>query len=196
MKLNTFSFLLLFTAYNTFCFGQYKIKKDTLLQVIFCGADGADMEHPRKIANLKFGFKNVYVDSLCCPGCKEHIMGSSNLVQVYNDSIFKIIAKKYGPNWKVNYGNELNKLAEIQKNIEKLLISLKSIPRLPKTFSEDLENRKFLIWVDETKDKNKFNVSVLSWLKKVQPHWNIIYKLLVDADKNEVKVISKKITPI
>lgn len=196
MILKNISFLLFSTACTTFCFGQHSIKKDTLLQVIGCGPDGANIEHPRKVASLKFGFKYIYVDSLCCPGCKDKVYGHSKLLKPYNDSIFKIIAGIHGLEWEVNYGKELNRLTKVEKDMQEFLIARKLIRGLPKTFAEDLEDRKFQIWVDETEEKNKFNVSVLSWLKNVKPHWNIVYDLLVDTNEKSIKVLSKKTRPL
>ena len=188
--------LLHFLLYPFVLFGQNNAPRDTLFQVVGCGPDGANVEHPRKVASHKFGFKYIVIDSLCCPGCKDKIYGHSKDLGKYNDSVYKLISEKYGSDWVTNYGKELNRLIKVQKDMQEFLIEMKRIPGLPKSFSEDLEDRDYLIWVDELEEENKFNVSVLAWAKNVSPHWNIVYKLLVDKKENRIKILSRKKTPL
>ena len=198
MYLKQFLGIFLLTLTSIFCIGQdtANTSNDSLLKVISCGTSGANIEHPNEVASKHFGFVYIFFDSLCNPRKKEGIYGRSKYVDIYNDSIFKIVAQRYGSDWKERYVKEIKRLYEIQENVRNLLIKNKSNPNLPKTFSEDIEDRKLLIWVDETEKENIFKVNVLSWLKVVQPPWNIIYRLIVDTKKNTINVLSKKIEPL
>ena len=189
-------FLLLFA--NVFCIGQSKtiIPEDSLLKIISCGPFGADLEHPQKVASNHFGFKYIFVDSLCNPHREENVYGKSKYVDIYNDSVFKLIAHRNGSDWEERFGKEIKRLYNIQEKVRRILKSNKSIPNLPITFSEDMEDNKFIIWVDETGNRNIINVNVLSWLKDIKPSWNIIYRLQVDIQKKGIKVVSKKIEPL
>lgn len=189
-----FLVFLLLTTISLGCLGQEKLNdtKDTLLRVISCSADGAKTEYPRIITANKFGFKYIVVDSLCFPNWKDSIYGASDFVEKYNDSIYKLIAVKYGTEWKFLFDKEFKRQIEIHNTVREFIVVNSPFQNLPKKFSENIEDRKFLLWVDETTNEYQFNVKVLSWVKNKRPHWNIAYRLMVDTAKKRIEIISRK----
>ncbi|MFZ1798908.1 MAG: hypothetical protein WAU24_03510, partial [Chitinophagaceae bacterium] len=135
--------------------GQNKKSQDTLLTMLTYGAIDATTTHAVNVATQKFGFKYYIVSYFCSPLISSDgtdLTPEINIdsIKRNNDSVSKIIASKFGQDWKSKLDAEVNRLLDVEQKVRDFILSDRAFMNAHEDFADDVEDGSLRIVIDET----------------------------------------------
>ncbi len=182
--------------------GQNNKSKDTLLTMLTYGAIDATRTHAVNVAARKFGFKYYIVSGYCSPLISadgKDLTPEINIdsIKRNNNSVSKIIANKYGQDWRTKMSKEVDRLLDNEQKVRDFILSDTTFTNVHEDFADDVEDGLLRFIIDETPEANQYFVRVTKQIKKGNKYPEmIIYKLSVDMQKRRLKVLSDKVEPL